>query len=265
MLKNHGAGLALATLLALGIYATWVSFSSLPPSPPKIEAIMGNPPNYVAQNHGTVGFGNASLVENITAWIGQEGRVTAISTVVIAIFTGTLFFATFGQLGQLKKSIDLASAEFNATHRPKLVVRYIHMTTIDPRVETANRKIEVAFTIENIGQSGASVRQSYVGFCFIHYGSMLPMPPEYYRFGKSPLDGKSFAAGQTQPFAISSEYSIGDLTEKSFGWHQYFVGWVEYVDTLGNARTLRFCREHHMGNSRFTKVDDPEYEPQDES
>ena len=41
----------------------------------------------------------------------------------------------------------------------------------------------------------------------------------------------------------------------------YIVGWVRYVDSLGNSRETSFCRRlRHDKPRRFVPIDDPDYE-----
>src|SRR5450759_789485 len=49
--------------------------------------------------------------------------ITALATVIIAVFTGTLWFSTNKQARITTDALNLATKEFNATHRPRLCVR----------------------------------------------------------------------------------------------------------------------------------------------
>ena len=51
--------------------------------------------------------------------------VTAVATVFIALFTLTLWLSTKKMMAATKAAVDLASKEFIATHRPKVIVRFI--------------------------------------------------------------------------------------------------------------------------------------------
>src|ERR1700690_2223222 len=57
-------------------------------------------------------------------WLRDPTNLTAISTAVIAAFTCALFIATYRQLRHLQR-------EFNATHRPKMVVHAIVLPDSD--------------------------------------------------------------------------------------------------------------------------------------
>jgi hypothetical protein len=163
---------------------------------------------------------------------------------VIAIFTGTLWFVT-------RESIDLARKEFISAHPPKLAVRYIHLAP-------SNEKFEVGS--ENTGGSDATVTQSMIGL--YNYNAALPCPPEYHKFGRKVLDKSNFSVGETQSFIVSSDLD----STANLPWNDlHFIGWAEYVDSSGNKRTLRFCRRYQAETCRFIQVDDPEYDPKDNS
>jgi hypothetical protein len=168
-----------------------------------------------------------------------ESPVTAAATIVIAIFTAVLAYVT-------EKQARLTKEALIAAHPPKLAVRYIHLTN-------GNGDIEAGFTVENIGGSDATVRQSMIGLYI--YKAPLPCPPEYYKFGRKVLDGIKFSVGEVQSFTVSN-----DLPGPP--WHDlHFIGWAQYVDASGSIRALRFCRQYQPETCRFIKVNDPEYEP----
>jgi len=50
---------------------------------------------------------------------------TAIATVFIALFTFTLWQSTKGMMAATRNAVDLARQEFIATHRPRMILRYI--------------------------------------------------------------------------------------------------------------------------------------------
>ena len=86
------------------------------------------------------------------------------------------------------------------------------------------------------------------------------MPPEYHKFGRNILDRTKFNVGEVQFFTVPTNL------ENDLPWYDlHFIGWAEYVDASGSIRTLRFCRKYQPETCRFIKVDDPEYEPKDNS
>src|SRR5580704_11059364 len=88
------------------------------------------------------------FLDNIT------GITTAAATIAIAAFTWTLYRATSKQGHLTQQSIELTRQEFNATHRPKLIVRGFRIT--DPEI-VIGRSVNFVFTAHNIGDSPARV------------------------------------------------------------------------------------------------------------
>jgi hypothetical protein len=121
MLKDKGAALGLAFFLALAVFGVWESVSSSPP--PEQQRPSNTPDNATSKNQRSVEARVLDRLDSTRIWIGDSEHLEAASTAIIAIFTATLFFATFGQLRHLKRSVALARDEFNAAHRPHIVVR----------------------------------------------------------------------------------------------------------------------------------------------
>ena len=82
-------------------------------------------------------------------WLVDPTNLTAISTVVIAIFTVVLAVVAYVQARLLRKSIDLARAEFLSTHRPRIVVREVYL---DGK--------EIRFRLVNVGDTPATIVES---------------------------------------------------------------------------------------------------------
>jgi hypothetical protein len=106
MLKNRGAAVALMALIAVGFYG--VRYSSPPPQNQYPHQQSGKQPN--ANNQNIIYTSSSEFF----IWFVEPEHLTAISTAVIAFFTATLFFATFGQLRHLRRSVDLARINADA-------------------------------------------------------------------------------------------------------------------------------------------------------
>jgi hypothetical protein len=77
-----------------------------------------------------------------------NGAITAFATVVIAGFTWTLSRATIKQGYLIQQTIDLARAEFTASHRPRLRFRYALLTQFIP-----GQRCVVKVCIGNVGET----------------------------------------------------------------------------------------------------------------
>src|SRR5207249_4723879 len=98
-------------------------------------------------------------------WERTTTDPVALFTLILAISTVGLWGATIflyragqDQLRLARETIDFARLEFNATHRPKLVVREAHMfppTGMNPAPG-------VRFVVANAGSGAADIVESHV-------------------------------------------------------------------------------------------------------
>jgi hypothetical protein len=90
-------------------------------------------------------------------WISEHATIlatvmTAIATVFIAAFTISLAKATNQQGGTTLEALDLARAEFLATHRPKIIVREAILAAV---MEGA--PVEAVIHLANVGDSWGKI------------------------------------------------------------------------------------------------------------
>jgi hypothetical protein len=89
------------------------------------------------------------------AWhvtVEYRDALTAIATVFIALFTFTLWHSTDRMMAATQTAVDLARRDFIATHRPRVIVRYIEGPFYD---DDGHR---IAFvTLVNTGASDALI------------------------------------------------------------------------------------------------------------
>jgi hypothetical protein len=91
-------------------------------------------------------------------WIRDPDNLTAVSTFVIAIFTIVLAVIGYVQARLIRKSIDLARAEFISSHRPRLILREVQRLL----PTGAQRNIELRYVVANIGSSEAEIVESHI-------------------------------------------------------------------------------------------------------
>jgi hypothetical protein len=98
--------------------------------------------------------GNSRVDAIVTAYVRCSGRfmdghgvgLTAIASFIIAAFTATLWVAT-------RQQADLTRQEFIATHRPKVIVRFIQ----GPFVEIEDGPQFIWVTVCNVGVNKATI------------------------------------------------------------------------------------------------------------
>lgn len=82
---------------------------------------------------------------------GNAGAIAALATVVIAVYTYTLWHVGSGQLAEVREQIGLAREDFSATHRPRLRIRHIRPTLVE------GEPITVTCVVANVGEGEARV------------------------------------------------------------------------------------------------------------
>lgn len=107
--------------------------------------------------------------------LGHEW-LTAISTVVIAFFTATLWWSTRGMLRATNESIRLATTEFISSHRPRMRLKHIWLTDGIMNGEP----VEVNLDVVNFGDTvGVITNFNYDTFVHPVQGTSLPQRPPY--------------------------------------------------------------------------------------
>jgi hypothetical protein len=168
-----------------------------------------------------------------------ETAITAVFTIFLAIFTGTLWWATDGMLRATNETIKLARNEFNATHRPK--IRLKNIWVMQPLA--AEEPIIVDVLIINVGNALARIETFGIDFRIIDPGSMLPNDLEPPNLNSDQI-GKTCALGFTIRFsAIPSipfeQAQIDGIKDETLTLVCF--GKVEYLDT-GPIETRRIRR-----------------------
>jgi hypothetical protein len=80
-----------------------------------------------------------------------------LATVVIAVYTYTLWHVGSSQLGAVVTQIELARREFVSTHRPRIILREARIGTVKE-----GERLNVFFVLANIGESAGTVIRSVV-------------------------------------------------------------------------------------------------------
>jgi hypothetical protein len=165
--------------------------------------------------------------------------VGAIATIFIAIFTFTLKRSTDKLWVAGKDQLKLARAEFISSHRPRIILRDVHL-----------EGRQVFYMLINTGDTDATIVESWILGEFVPDG--VPIRP-LRSFGHDDLGRLVLAAGETRDltydlpgdigFAIMFPDSrrIGIEGPPVFG-QRYFAGTIVYADDLGVRRRSVFRR-----------------------
>lgn len=193
---------------------------------------------------GTIIFCEAAFAD------ANNGAITAIATVFVAIFTLTLWIVT-------GRSVQLARNEFIATHRPKIIVR--HVLLADHGDELAQRDAQVDFVIANVGDTDATITRFYVQLYI--QGELNPFFPRSPEFRRSDVNlriapGESVAV-RRECDGKAAEWStqIIDASGAAF-----IVGRIKYVGDDRIQREMGFCRQMDGRNVFWGSIENPEFE-----
>lgn len=191
-------------------------------------------------------------------WICDPNILTAISSSVIAAFTIVLAWVGYRQSRLIGKSIDLARQEFAATHRPRIVVRFIQ----GPQHEESGFEF-VWVTLVNKGETDGTI---------VAIGNDLAR-----RKGRGDwlLPGLAADVKLVTPITLVSgeRFIINVKAQSPLGDKEIFaevmgnselcvVGCIQYRDGNGRLLETGFLRIHD-GQGNFLPSDNPEDEYQD--
>jgi hypothetical protein len=162
-----------------------------------------------------------------------------------------------------RQALEISRQALILNQPPRLKVRSVE---VRPRPYAAGEPfnvfpldttIECRFLVRNTGGSRATILYSAVTLFVIPHSEPLPMV--------SPLTG----APPNDPIIPNIQLKPGEFTfgifvrrtdqeETASVKDLYVIGWVDYVDDVGNLRHTSFCRMFVRG--RFVPVNDPDYE-----
>jgi hypothetical protein len=181
--------------------------------------------------------------------------ITALATIVIAIFTRTLWLASVEQSRLTRESIDLARAEYISTHRPRLRIRRVRARLTD------GEAIVVHFVVLNCGDTNAKVDR-YEATLHVCTGPGKDAMQE-----RLSIIGADLVGGQSEliisapsSFIFSSAWKVG---ERHSGAKVEVRGTFEYADDNNVVRRTGIWRVYSADSARFEPVDDPDYEYED--
>ena len=182
-------------------------------------------------------------------------------TAAVAAFTLVLAAVGAWQGIQLKRSVDLARNEYDASHRPHLIVRDIF-------IEGRN----IIYLLVNKGETPARIVESWIMAEFVPMGQ--PLRP-LRSFGHDDLGQITLAAGEVRditypmPSAISfpmmfpETRRIGIEGRPPVHGETFFTGTIVYEDGNGRRRRTVFRRQWNQSPGSvgaFNRVGDPDQE-----
>jgi hypothetical protein len=181
---------------------------------------------------------------------------TAVATVAIAVFTVALVFVTNRQARLTRDALNLARGEFNATHRPKIIVRRFQVTDKDLPEGKAPK---ILFIAQNIGDSAATITRVRSATVTYRVDELIPTDLSFPFHEEFNVTLKS---GERELFPVNGAYPLRGVEPMAIRAEKivlYCMGTIEYFDTGGTQRETGFCRRYRPSEDRWETVES-EYE-----
>jgi hypothetical protein len=184
--------------------------------------------------------------------------VTAVATIVMAIFTGTLWVTSKGQAALTRESIDLGREEFISTHRPRIVLREAFTGTF-----LQGERIAVFFHLANIGETAGRIIRSRAEVEIVRKdgpGRLLLQPSLH---DKNDIGTVTLGPGESRLFRATKD-SCPPWEQQMFEMREgcrvaviHLSGQVMYTDAFGHInRRTAFRRELVPEKQRFYRIPD---------
>jgi hypothetical protein len=184
----------------------------------------------------------------------NKEAITALATVIIAAFTGTLWVATSRQARLTIEAIRLAREEFIATHRPRVIVRFI---------QGGN---ETSVVVVNIGASLAKIKE--FGGDLARYKGNTCLTPGADGAVK-PIKTVNLKSGESHPFRVIAKKSRSEddmflnAVDAQAPIKTCAFGAIRYSDKNGVVRETGFFRTLDPASEKFIPSEDKGEEYQD--
>jgi hypothetical protein len=166
-----------------------------------------------------------------------------------------------------EKQHAIGRLQFLATHRPKIRTKHV---VLKSNILAAT-KVLADVTLINDGTAEAFIVEFGVKFFIQRKGDMLP-PISKFQPAKTVIDRFPLGLGVSTTFeGVTDGTTLSELQTYAIPKGDlalYCVGYVHYVDGVGQIRTTAFCRKlifaenasSWVDTGRFRIFDDPDYE-----
>lgn len=205
-------------------------------------------------------------------WKWATHDAITVYTFFLAVFTGVVGRTAIVQIRYLRKSSDLARAEFASSHRPKIRIKHVWLVALG-----SNQPITVDIVYANVGDAKAVISSIGMDFNVINPDAQLPpdmTPPgrPYVRYPECGL-GVTIRTGNVLSLGLLSDERVQAIRNGTkllccFGFVEYFDAGSEETRKI---RRSAFCRVYKpsarptdgMGRFILPEKPDPDYEYED--
>ncbi len=191
------------------------------------------------------------------AWITDHATVlsavlSAISALIVAVFTGCLFWATSRQGKLLRRSIDLSRDEFQATHRPKIIIREVFW---DPE-----KRGNISVALVNCGTRDAEIKELVTEFGRTDERPIMPAGANVTKpwvLQRGAFEAISLPIGEQNHILMTAFEDGRDVLNVTF------QGLLIYSDDRGTLYRSVFKRICRKGSQVFVQTENPDDEYSD--
>lgn len=240
--------------LVLSIYGS-PSYQACIAKPKKTESPQ---PQNEGLSHLAVTLWRSELVRCSGEFIdANRDSLVAVATVVIAIFTITLWGSTYRQ-------VRLSRDEFNATHRPHIKVLQFETVT---EVKHGDHLVSACITYVNRGVSSATITE--IASAIVTNSDQSPLRPGA-TFTHKQTMAKKLPSGVHDSYMVPHEgivlrshiiaHGLGPSGHGTGGYVVHCIGHIKYADAGGLKRQTGFCRRLSGDGTVWEYVNQPDYE-----
>ena len=233
------------------------------PANVKQEMSVNLPPNISMNLGGKLNITNQNKQSNAYEEPSKWTDPVALVTLGLLIVNILLWLTTKTAANAAMKSVKLARKEFNASHRPKFIVRRI------AHLEKDGAVIGVQYAVYNVGDADGILIATSAKIWLPEKAENLPALPPYdnlvtrnltIKRGKSEQLTLVIAESELEELNFQFGFSEGNASNAS---PFLFLGFIDYTDMDGAPRQTAFLREFNFATKRFDPINHPEYEYQD--
>jgi hypothetical protein len=266
--------LFLGAFLAISIFAMGMLFSSQ-----YISSSGPSPRQHASQSKSA----NSPEQHEESGWAWVTKDAAGFFTLFLVIVGGIQAGLFWVQLKAIREALKptqeaaeaanatatTARAEFQSTHRPKIRIKHLLLASD----VWGDEKIIVNLTCVNTGTAEAVMHEVGLRYEVVRTDRLIPIDPKIralrrYQGGRLECGRNWTVENIDANFSLSNEQNTQIQNGQS---KLYCVGYVSYVDSADRMRITGFCRVltfppdavAHVGNTRFRKFDDPDYEYED--
>jgi len=212
------------------------------------------------EGNGSLGAVTIPYARCTSRFVDAHGvGITALASLVIAAFTGTLWIATSRQGLLTFDSLEMARKEFISTHRPRVIVRFIQ----GPMHDAKGHEF-VSVTIVNVGANPATI-EAFGGDLARRNSKGEWVPPGLNATPKN-IHPVTLISGQRHTFTVTAKtpHTDAEIAADTLDEHELCaVGAVNYRDGNRVSRETGFFRIYDETSKRFIAPNNTEFEYQD--